>query len=372
MRKSLILYLVLFLFSFLIQGCKEKPLLPDFDINSPPLSSIRSVKLSEFLGNYRKIPLENVESFETRSFPTIIKRKGIFYVLSSLKCSLFNSEGRFIRTVIFPPLFEMEGARVTGYEIYFIDGKTELWIGEGYRESKIYRISLEDGKIIDEISIDLSFNDFKRISENRIILALLKNHYSLAVCNLEGKIEKYGLKKKMKDVHDGAIFIKYGDSYIFPYKLTTLAAYYDPKANDFREILLVDDKESVNTWQKQMDLMMKYGTIRGFDLSVNNYDIIHSISKIKKTTLLSFQKNEKKYLSIRRGEGLFYSVELLPDQYKNLENDISPINDTCLQLLLSFDGRTDSDDSILLYLINDLKEPFELKRRGISIIEVLD
>jgi len=372
MRGGSAISLFLLLFLYLVSGCKEKPLLVDFDMNAPALSSLRSVKLSQFLGNYKKIALEGVESFKTTGFPRIIKREGIFYVLSSSQCSLFDSKGMFIRTVIFPPLFEMEGMRVAGYGIYYIDGKTELWIGEEYPEFKIHRISLEDGKKIDEISIDLPFSDFKRISENRIILALVQNHYSLGVCNLEGRIEKYRLKKKMKDVPDGGIFMKYGDSYLFQYMLTTLAAYYDQEANDFREILLVDDDQYVNTWQIQADLMMKYGIMRGYGLSVNNYNAITYMLNTKEMIMLSFIKKENKYLSIRRGKGKFQSVELLPNKYNNLENDISFFKDANLQLLLSFDGRTDSDESILFYLIDDRKEPFKSKKRGVSIIEVFD
>ena len=88
--------------------------------------------------------------------------------------------------------------------------------------------------------------------------------------------------------------------------------------------------------------------------------------------MVSFQIKNKEYLSIKRSDEPYKTIELIPDTYHSYKNDICPYDDSGRQLVNHFYARTYSDDSILLFLISDRKNMLEAKKRKISIIELLN
>lgn len=355
-------------------GCeqKEKVLLENFNINQAIISSINQVKLTSFVGNHRVINLEDNDSFLTTGIVTIIKKENIFYVISAFRCSLFDSNGKFIKTIAFPNLLENENAWISGLDICTAGGKPELWVGSGFYEHTIYRVSLEDGERLGTININVPFSDFKRISDDKILIALVQNHFLMATYNLKNNALSYGFKKKLKDAPDGERFIQYNGKHYISYSHTSLAGYYDIDSDSFKETLLTEDDGMVNTWEKQTELMEKTGIKRGVNLAYENYGIINYLIKNKNIAMLTFQFKGKEYISIKRDQGPYKTAEAIPNKHSSLKIDIGPFEDSYRQIINHFYARTYSDDSILLFFLSDRKNILEAKKRKVSIIEVLD
>lgn len=368
--KRFLLLLILPLF-LLLNSCveKQKPLLGNLDLLK---RSYSQTTLSEFLGNHRIIRLEKDSAFQISSFPRIIKRNGLFYFPSRTECKILDLNGLLINKIIYPDPLENEDSWVNGYDLLFIENDTELWIASGFMEQKIYCISLKDGQMKRVINVEYPFYDFRVISKNKILLSLAQNHYMFGIADGQGIVHTVGLKKKNKDIMDDGFFIPYEGDYLLQYPFTTLVGYYDSQTEKLEEQLLIEDNEHTNTWQKQTELIEKYGAVKGFQAASKNYYTITHLNRSGGVELVSFTYKEKHFFAIRRGNKNFKTMEIMPNKNNYLTDDISTVKDVFLQLALSFEGRTDSDDSILLYVIDDRTAPLAQKERGITIVEIFN
>jgi len=359
-----------FFLSLLLCSCTkvEKPFLENLDLQK---RSYTPTTLSSFLGNHRVITLEKDSTFNLSAFPRVIKRNGYFYIPTRNGCTILDREGVFVKRVVYPDPLENEDSWVNGYDLLILDDDTELWIASGFMEQKIYCISLNNGQLKRVIKTEYPFSDFRVVSENQIFLSLTKNHYMFGTSDNQGKVHTVGLKKKNKDLMDDELFIPYDGKYLLQYPSTTLVGYYDPKSDEIKERLLIEDNDYTNTWQKQTELIEKYGAVRGGQAAVKSYYAISHMVKSGGVELVNFTYKDKNFFAIRRGDDSFRTMEILPDKNNHLTDDISKAKDSFLQLILSFDGRTESDDSILLYVLEDRTDPMTAKARKMSIIEIL-
>lgn len=355
-------------------GCsneKETVLLEKYNLNNAKSYAYRTrAKLSDFLENYRIIDLEENEFFVVSGIVTIMKKENIFYVISSYCCNLFNENGKFVKTIEFRNLLKNEDALISGFDICTVNGKEELWVGSGIHEQIIYRVSLDDGKELGTIDINIPFSNFKNISDTKIVITPIQNHFILAVYDQKSKNITYGFKKKQKDAGNGESIMPYNGKYLVSYPFTSLVGYYDNESDTFKEILLMEDDGIVNTHQKQTELIEKVGINRGTNIAYDNYGIINYLVGINETKMISFKIKEKEYLSIQRGNNPYKTIEVTPNIYSMFKIDICSFEDSYRQLINHFYARTYSDDSILLFFLSDRNNFFDAKKRKVSIIEV--
>ncbi|MDD4514245.1 hypothetical protein [Massilibacteroides sp.] len=364
---------VLFFFAvglvFLSTGCKEKTILGDVDLQK---NSYTPTTLSSFLGNHRVVKLKRDSALLISAFPRVIKRQNFFYIPTSEFCVVYDMDGNLVRKITYPNPLENENSWVTGYDICMINGTPELWIASGFKEQKLFRFSLEDGQGRGVIKTEYPFFDFRVIEEDKILLVLANNHYLMGVSDFNGKINTVGLKKRDKDSFDSNVFLSYDENYYVQYSHTTLVGCYDKKTNQIKEKLLIEDNPYTSTLEKLTELIKKQGARKGTQSASNSYYCITNIAKKGNVELLGFSYKEKEFLSIRRNNKKFNTMETIPNKHNYLTNDIYPQKNDFLQLSHSADGRTDSDSSILLYLLDDRSDPVNRKEREMVIIEILE
>lgn len=368
--KNITTILVICLYTIPFQACKEKVLLENFNMNQW-LSS--SVKFSDFIGEHRLISIKQIDSISISSSLKILKRENHLYILSAQQCFQFDKDGGFIKKINFSHLFHNKELRPNSWDIYVIDNKIQLWIGI---QKNIHCLSFDEGEESHIIPVEISFESFKRISEDTILLLTKDNYNLLAICGTNGKIKEYGLPQKAKTlIQNNYVFMRYNNIFIAQYPSTSLAAYYDLKSEKLKEILLVKEDNFVNTWQKQTELINEYGLIRGFNTASNSYSNILHLSKPQKTSIIFFKKKTNFFFSIKREEDMtFRTLQISPKEKTYFENDIISVENFGLQLRNSF-SETDSDDSLLFYFSPNKKgtskKTTSIKQKELIILEIL-
>ena len=366
--KQTLLFFILGI-AFLFASCKEKPLLKDVDLQK---CSYTPTKLSTFLGNHKVVKLEKDSLLRISAFPRVIKKKELFYIPTKETCLIYNRDGQLVEKIDYPNPLENEDSWICGYDICTINGDLELWIASGFSEQAIYRISLKDGQKTGIIKTEYPFYDFRVVDEDKILLVLANNHYMFGVSDFKGKINTVGLKKRNKDSYDSNFFIPYDGNYFVQYLFTTLVGCYDKNTNEIKEKLLIEDNPYTNTLETLTELIEKQGVMRGTKSATDSYYVITHLAKSNNVELMSSTYKEKTFFSIRRESEKFQTMEIIPNKNNYLVNDIYPLKDDFLQLSHSFEGRTDSDNSILLYLIADRTDPLELKEREMVILDIIN
>lgn len=334
--------LIVFFVLFIFEGCAKKPLLDETFYNNKISSEI---KLSDFLGTHKIILLENSDSCLLNTSARIFKRENIFYATDGTFCYIFNERGQFIHRMNYSSIIDGDNTSIDGVDVYLIDGQPQLWVG--YKR-KIHRFIINSGVEIDYIPVELPFDNFKRISNETILLSTPMENNILSVADIKGRIETFGLTRKSKEYPNGInLFFKYDGTYLFPYSITTSMAYYDTTIQKIKSIELVFDDGQVNTWKKQAKEIDKYGIIQGYNRASSMYITFLHMQKISDLRVLIYCQSGNFYLNIKREGTKSSTINILPSN-RYLHNDIIAVSSWNYQLRNSL-YNTDSDSSILFH-----------------------
>lgn len=361
------------LLTLCLSNCAEKVIVTDFSMKQAAVHTIQKIPLSTFLGKHEWITLEKNDSLTLPNLPRIIKRETFYYVLSEGKCHQFDNSGNFIKAINIAHLINDENVRILNYDIVadLKDGP-EWWIGLYDGEYTILRININTEKIRDSIRIKTPIRSFKYVGDGVIFLALSTQQYMVATCNLKGEIMEYGLKKKALNSFDGYTFYRNDDNYLFQYQMSSLVALYDKNTKKIIEATLIKDDGYVHTWQKELEYIEKQGEARGVNACSKDYNTICQYAKQGSTSAIYFNDYNSLYLSIKKKGKDYQTIRIEPYSSCSFINDLPiDISDDkiCRYLAMSFQGRTDSDDSILFYFVT---ESLDKSKKDIVILDILD
>jgi len=366
---------------FILSGCSEKVIIDGFSMKRAVINAPHTMKLSDFLGEHRLVTLEDHDSLKISPFPDVIKRDGFFYVISKGRCHRYDQEGKFLNFLDFTYLSENEKNNFLGYDIVLNSpDNPEWWLGIYDGNYKIIRISISSGEIIETIHVDAPFLSFKYINNDMIFITLKHQQYIAAICNSRGDIIKYGLKKKTKSAIDNYFILRDEDDFLVQYQMSSLAVSCNKKTGKMSEVLLIEDDGFVNTYQREAQYIEKNGEIRGVNMSAQMHNTICYYSKQNSISTLYFNNKKSLYLSINRGKKEYKTVRVEPYRDCSLINDL-PIEinqeELCKYLTFSFQGKTDSDNSVLLYIlqrqgITEHGDMSVYKKRSLILIDVFD
>lgn len=122
------------------------------------------------------------------------------------------------------------------------------------------------------------------------------------------------------------------------------------------EATLIKDDGYVHTWQRELKYIEKKGEIRGINSCSKDYNTICQYAKQGNISAIYFSDYNSLYLSIKKKGKDYQTIRIEPYDSYSFINDL-PINigddNICRYLSISFQGRTDSDDSILFYFVTE-------------------
>lgn len=294
-----------------------------------------------FTCNYTVTKLETNSTCIIGIIDKIKKFKNEYYIVSSGTSILrFNDMGKFVMSLNKMGQGPEEYIRVEDFDVYDINGKTEIWISDN-ENLKIY--NADNGSFIRKINFPFVIHKFKRMENGHILLVTGQNDHSLTLTDERGEILSEYLKKEIPYLMFRAVqFVKYNDEYLFQLGISNAYVSFNPETETFSKGIYSKEIDYL-TDKQLLELFSTLGV--DFIREANNRSYLSNIIPLGNTTWFQIRHDDKNYLS-KISNGEMVSTEF---SYGTFQSTISV---------------SDSENSLLLYL-----QPDQLQESGKTLID---
>lgn len=319
-------------------------------------SGPRAKSSTLFAKRYRCIPLETTPTCLVGMVNKIVKRDGLFYILSDdQKIQLFDQHGKHVSTLENLGRAPGEYTYIGDFDVYTVNGKKEIWLCD-YNTLKIYDAStLQPTR---SINYPFVINKFRRTTDGHVLLMTGQNQNVITLSDPQGQLVDSCASAKITNVMFKPLqFIPYKDRYIYQFDLTNSCMIYHEKQKTLQQGFIVHPD---NHWLTELQydaLFEKYEY--AYFRYIKNYPYVKTFRYFNDHLYLVSHDNDKRYLHILSPTGQ-QTVQFSPAG--NIDNDIfSPGKNLDFISTLNMG---DSDNSILLLLQPSTQEILRLNTGG--------
>lgn len=284
-----------------------------------------------FTDRYEITPLETTPECLVGQIDKIRKFRGDYYILSSNGSSIlhFDTNGKFVSVLDKQGLGPEEYPRIEDFDIYEIDGKTEVWISDN-QSLKVYDAA--DFSYKYKIAYPFVIHKFKRLENSHILLVTGQNEKILTLTDQKGKILSEYLRKEIPYIMFRPVqFVSCGSDYLFQLGISNAFVAFNPQTETFR-MGRYTNNESYLSEKQLLELFQIHDN--SFILEANKGSYINNLITLGDTFWIQTHQNGKNYLTKIKGEQSV-STEFA------YGTTLATISDT------------ESDNSILLYITPD-------------------
>lgn len=294
-----------------------------------------------FSSNFTATKLETNSSCIIGIIDKIKKLKNEYYIVSSgTSIFRFNEKGEFVMSLNNMGQGPEEYIRVEDFDVYEINGKTEIWISDN-ENLKIY--DADNGIFIRKIKFPFVIHKFKRMENGHILLVTGQNDHSLTLTDERGKILSEYLEKEIPYLMFRTVqFVKYNNEYLFQLGISNAYVSFNPETETFSKGTYSKENDFL-TDKQLLELFSTFGV--DFIREASNRSYLSNIIPLGNTVWFQIRHADKNYLS-KISEGKMVSTEF---SYGTFQSTISV---------------GDSENSLLLYL-----QPDQLQESGKTLID---
>lgn len=284
-----------------------------------------------FTDKYEITPLETSPECLIGQIDKIRKFQGEYYILSSNGRIIhhFDRNGKFVAALNKQGQGPEEYPRIEDFDLYEIDGKTEIWISDN-QNLKVYDAA--DFSYKYKIAYPFVIHKFKRLENSHILLVTGQNEKILTLTDHEGNVLSDYLEKEIPYIMFRPVqFVSFGSEYLFQLGISNTFVAFNPQTETFRMGHYANNDNYLS--EKQLlNLFQSYGTDFMMEASKGAY--INNMVALGNTLWIQTHQNGKNLLTKIKGE-------------QNVSAKFS------YGTTLSTISDAESDDSILLYITPD-------------------
>ncbi|WP_244155099.1 6-bladed beta-propeller [Parabacteroides massiliensis] len=284
-----------------------------------------------FSDRYEITPLETTSSCLIGQIDKIRKFRNHYYILSSNGKTIhhFDKDGKFVSSLNRQGQGPEEYPRIEDFDVCEADGKTEVWISDN-KSLKVYDAT--DFSFKRKMSYPFVIHKFKKMENSHVLLVTGQNENILTLVDEEGKIIAEYLKKEIPYIMFRPVqFVAYKSGYLFQLGISNTFVSFNPQAEQFQMGHYVGGKKFL-TEKLLLEMFQTHGV--DFILEANKYSYINNMISLGNIIWLQTHQGGKNYLTKVEGG------ETVSTQF-SYGTTLSTISDT------------ESDDSILLYIMPD-------------------
>lgn len=284
-----------------------------------------------FSDRYEITPLETTSSCLIGQIDKIQKFRNHYYILSSNGKTIhhFDKDGKFVSSLNRQGQGPEEYPRIEDFDVCEADGKTEVWISDN-KSLKVYDAT--DFSFKRKMSYPFVIHKFKKMENSHVLLVTGQNENILTLVDEEGKIIAEYLKKEIPYIMFRPVqFVAYKSGYLFQLGISNTFVSFNPQAEQFQMGHYVGGKKFL-TEKLLLEMFQTHGV--DFILEANKYSYINNMISLGNIIWLQTHQGGKNYLTKVEGG------ETVSTQF-SYGTTLSTISDT------------ESDDSILLYIMPD-------------------
>ncbi len=303
--------------------------------------------LNEIFGDrYKLTPLEYSEKSMVGILNKIIKREGVYYVMSGdyaggKEVLVFDREGRYLSKLSRLGRGPGEYLSIGDFEVHPNGGRTELWICS---RDKMMIYDCENWQLIREMTFPFMINKFKRFPDNTLLLMTGQSDESLTLVDQQGKILNTYLSKSVPFLSMRPVqFIPYEDRVLFPLGVSNDFVSYDWRKKEFGRGQFVRNNNMLSANQLS-DLYQEWG--EDYPIELKNKTYVGNVRYYNEKLFLTFYDAGDRYLLVYNDDSRTIQCCMFSPKSKVPNN----INGTNNLNFISYMIYGDSDDSLLMVM----------------------